>query len=252
VALATRPDEVYQSYVSKNASRAALFRLFLAEKTEPRPFYEALAARTVDTLAVDLQGAHVLDLGCGPGYYSDALRGAGAVVIGVDADREELRGPDGFPQSSLAADGGCLPFADATFDGVFCSNVLEHTPDTARIFDEIERILCPGGWAWVSWTNWYSPWGGHEITPFHYLGPKRGLAVHRLLRGEPRKNLPGEGLFPVHVGRTLAQVRGRNRFRMVDARPRYYPSQRWILSVPVLREVLTWNCVLLLERSDAA
>jgi SAM-dependent methyltransferase len=230
-------------------SRLALFRMFLAEKDEPQPFYEALAARTVDALPFALPGGRVLDLGCGPGYYSTALRSAGASVTGVDYDWQEL---GGTTRASLAADARRLPFEDATFDGVFCSNMLEHSPDTSRVFDEIERVLRPGGWAWVSWTNWYSPWGGHEITPFHYLGPRRGLAVHRALRGEPRKNVPGDALFPVHIGKTLADVRRRPRLRLVDARPRYYPSQRWIVAVPGLRELLTWNCVLLLERSAAA
>jgi len=226
--------------------------MFLAEKTEPRPFYEALATRTVDSFPFTLEGARVLDLGCGPGYYSRALRSAGAVVTGVDADQGEVGDTEGEVGASLLADARTLPFEAGTFDGVFCSNMLEHAPDTSRIFDEIERVLRPGGWAWVSWTNWYSPWGGHDITPFHYLGPQRGLAAYRRLRGEPRKNIPGEGLFPVHVGKTLADVRRRPRLRLLEALPRYYPSQRWIVTVPGLREVLTWNCVLLLERSGAA
>ena len=233
-------------------SRVALFRMFLSEKTEPQPFYEALATRTVDALPFALQGARVLDLGCGGGYYSAALRSAGATVTSVDFELEELGGPNRAARTTLAADGRKLPFEAAAFDGVFCSNMLEHSPETSRIFDEIERVLRPGGWAWVSWTNWYSPWGGHEITPFHYLGAQRGLALHRRLRGEPRKNLPGEGLFPVHVGKTLAEVRRRPRLRLVDAQPRYYPSQRWIVAVPGLRELLTWNCVLVLERKAAA
>lgn len=237
---------------AKQLSRVDLFRLFLSEKTEPQPFYEGLATRTVEALPFQLEGARVLDLGCGPGYYSAALRSAGAAVTGVDFSLDELEGPKGVAEAALAADGRKLPFEAATFDGVFCSNMLEHSPDTSRIFDEVERVLRPGGWAWISWTNWYSPWGGHEITPFHYLGPQRGLAVHRFFRGEPRKNLPGEGLFPVHVGKTLADVRRRRRLRLVDAQPRYYPSQRWIVTVPGLREVLTWNCVLVLERNSAA
>jgi hypothetical protein len=36
---------------------------------------------------------------------------------------------------------------------------------------------------------------------------------------------------------------------VLDARPRYYPKQRWILRIPGFREVATWNCELLLERT---
>lgn len=229
-------------------NRARLFRLFLAEKHQPDPFYDALADRTIAGLQFPTEGALVLDAGSGPGHYSRALERAGARVIAVellgdDLDRVVREGTTG-----LGADARRLPFSDAVFDGVFCSNMLEHTPDPAAVMAEIERVLRPGAWAWVSWTNWYSPWGGHEIVPLHYLGPRVGLAVWRRLKGEPRKNVPFEGLWPTHVGRTLAMVRARRGLHLVDAVPRYYPSQRWILRIPVLREVATWNCLLLLRR----
>jgi SAM-dependent methyltransferase len=134
-------------------------------------------------------------------------------------------------------------------DGVFCSNVLEHTPRPAAILDEIQRVLRPGGWAYVSWTNWYSPWGGHAIAPFHYLGPQLGANVCRRILGEPRgPNLPLVNLWITHIGEVLRLVDTRPALRLIEAHPRYYPSQRWIVRVPVLREVATWNCVLLIRR----
>ena len=54
-----------------------------------------------------------------------------------------------------------------------------------------------------------------------------------------------------NIGKTLAEVRRRPQLRVADVRPRYYPSQRWIAALPGLREVLTWNCVLVLERTAA-
>ena len=117
---------------------------------------------------------------------------------------------------------------------------------------EIERIVRPAGWAWISWTNWYSPWGGHAITPLHYLGPARGLAVYRRLFGEPKgRNIPYRNLWPTSIGRTLKDVRARPNLRLIDAVPRYYPSQRWITRIPGFREIATWNCVLLIQRTGA-
>jgi SAM-dependent methyltransferase len=229
--------------------RRELFRLFLAEKTDPAPFYEQLAARTIDELPFALDGRTIVDLGCGPGHYTRALRAAGATVLPVDLDAAEFALPGGPPGGETIADATRLPVPTGGLDGVFCSNMLEHTPDTEAVLDELERVLRPGGWAWVSWTNWFSPWGGHEITPFHYLGPRLGLAAHRRLRGQPRKNVPGEGLFPVHIGRTIAAVRRRPDLRLLDALPRYWPRQRWLMSVPGLREVAAWNCVLLMEKT---
>lgn len=230
------------------AERRELFRLFLAEKQDPVPFYERLAARTIETFPFPLEDRTVIDLGAGPGHYARAMRAAGATVVPVDLDVSEFNQPGGPPGDELIADATALPVPSASVDGVFCSNMLEHAPDPLGVLREVERVLRPGGWAWISWTNWYSPWGGHEITPFHYLGPRLGPKVHRRLRGEPRKNVPGEGLFPVHVGPTLAAVREQPGLTLVDAVPRYWPSQRWLLRVPGLREVATWNCLLLLER----
>jgi SAM-dependent methyltransferase len=223
--------------------------MFLAERKEPGPFYEEMAVRTVEDFPFPLAGAHVLDLGCGPGYYGRALEAAGAGVAAVDLDAHSLGAPVPGAPAALRADAARLPFGDAAFDGVFCSNLLEHTPDPGAVVDEVARVLRPGGWGWLSWTNWYSPWGGHGISPFHYLGPRAGVALHRRLRGRlPEVNLPFDGLWPTHIGTVLALVRRHPEVELLDAAPRYYPSQRWLMKVPGLREVAAWNCLLLLRR----
>lgn len=232
----------------ENLSKREVFALARRERQDPVPFYKELAARSVGGLSHDLSGRLVLDLGCGPGHYTRALRAAGAIVLPVDIDRAEFELPGGPPGGQAVADARRLPVPSGALDGVFCSNMLEHTPSTAEVLAEIERVLRPGGWAWVSWTNWYSPWGGHEITPFHYLGPRLGLKVYERFRGPPAKNVPGQGLFPVHIGQVLRLLRHRPNLEVVSAVPRYYPSQRWIMKVPGLREVASWNCLFELRR----
>jgi SAM-dependent methyltransferase len=231
-------------------ARASLFRLFLREKGDPAPFYERLAAETIATLPVPLSGRRVLDVGCGAGHYACQLQQAGAFVVSVEIDAEEVveAGEQGH---AIRGDAAGLPVAAGSMDGVFCSNMLEHTPNPGGVIAEFERVLAPGGWAWISWTNWYSPWGGHEIVPLHYLGPRLGPAVWRRFMGEPRKNVPGVGLFPTSIGSVLAQVKARPRLRLIRAYPRYYPSQYWIVKVPGFRELATWNCVLLIEKTSS-
>lgn len=225
-----------------------LLRLFRHEKTDPDPFYEALARRSIAQFRHPFEGRRVLDLGCGHGYDTLAMREAGAEVVPVDMDGAKLVATGSALPDAVQGDATRLPFPDATFDGVYCSNLLEHTPSTGPVFTELERILRPGGWAWVSWTNWYSPWGGHEIVPLHMLGPDRGLRLWRRFFGEPRVNVPYVELWPTYVGKVLADVRSRPGLRLTAATPRYWPRHRWILGVPGLREVITWNCVLELER----
>lgn len=228
-----------------------LFQLWRNEREDPGPFYRELAARTVELLQSDFSlrpGQLVLDLGSGPGWYTDALRAAGATVIGLEYDPDELAVghlPSGVVERALCrADAQAIPLATGSLDGVFCSNMLEHVPDATRVLDEIARIVRPGGWAYVSWTNWYSPWGGHDMSPYNLLGPERGSALYERRHGPPRKNRYGEGLFPVHIGETLRYVESMSDVELVLVEPRYWRSQRWICRIPGAREVLTWNCVL--------
>ncbi|WP_282115888.1 class I SAM-dependent methyltransferase [Cellulophaga baltica] len=51
------------------------------------------------------------------------------------------------PLADIKADICDLPFADNSFDIIFCNHVLEHIPDDTKAMEEIYRILKPNGWA---------------------------------------------------------------------------------------------------------
>lgn len=229
------------------ARARTLWRLWRNEREDPVPFYRLLADEAAEDLERrygPLAGEVVADLGCGPGHYTRAFAARGATVVPVEGSLEELRLPGGPAPNALIGDAGRLPLPDDSVDGVFCSNMLEHTPDPAAVIAELGRVLKPGGWGYLSWTNWYSPWGGHLITPYHYLGPELGPRVHERLHGPPDKNRVGESLFAVHIGPTLREVAARPGLRITRVEPRYWPWAAWITRVPGLREVVTWNCVI--------
>ena len=226
-----------------------IVRLFLRDRGASDEFAQALADRAVAQLPGPVDARLVLDLGCGPGVYSRALDRAGAEVVSSDFDPGELARAAEPLRRGVAADGRRLPFPDATFDAVVCSNVLEHTPDPFLVIAEIERVLAPGGWAYISWTNWYSPWGGHAVAPLHYLGPERSVRVWRRLFGEPKgKNLPLVTVWPTKIGETLQWLDARPGLRVDAVYPRYWPWLRSVMAVPGVREVAAWNCVIHVTR----
>ena len=224
-----------------------LWRLWRREKTDPFPFYRLLAAELAGSLERRhgaLAGRRLVDLGCGPGVYTEALRSRGATVLPVDNDPAALSSGERPVPGAIVADAAALPLPDQSVDGVVCSNLLEHTPDPQAVLVEIVRVLAPGGFAYISWTNWYSPWGGHEFVPYQYLGPRLGPRLHARLHGPVRKNAFGDGLWYTHIGRTLSFVRGLEGLHVDHVEPRYWPGLTVIPTIPILREVLTWNCVI--------
>jgi SAM-dependent methyltransferase len=224
-----------------------LWRLFREERTNPEPFYRllaAIAAEDLDRRNGPLAGQTLVDLGCGPGYYTDAFRDRGATVIPVDNSTDELELGGSPPEGYVLGDAGDLPLEDAVADGIFCSNMLEHTPSAEPIVAEIERVLKPGGWAYISWTNWYSPWGGHLMAPYHYLGPAWGPKAYEKRHGKPEKHAYGETLWACHIGPTLRLVAGRSSLVIEHAEPRYWPWAWPVMKVPGLRELVSWNCVI--------
>jgi ubiquinone/menaquinone biosynthesis C-methylase UbiE len=105
-------------------------------------------------------GDKMLDLGCGFGRHAFEAARRGAVVIALDAGRDEVEGVHNMFGAMIATgelssetsrtaavqgDALHLPFADATFDRVICSEVLEHIPDDLGAMRELTRVLRPGG-----------------------------------------------------------------------------------------------------------
>lgn len=229
-----------------------LFRSFLVEQTDPDRFYGDLAADSAAHVASyqPLEGARLLDVGGGPGFFADAFAERGATYVAVDADAGEMRLHGRAPgPRTVQASGTALPFADGVFDVAYSSNVLEHVPEPWAMADEMVRVVRPGGLVVISYTLWFGPWGGHETAPWHLLGGHRAARRYARATGHAPKNVFGESLFPITAAAGIAWARACPDVDVVAAIPRYLPSGlRWIADVPLLREALAWNLMLVLSR----
>lgn len=168
----------------------ALFRAFRSEQSDPDWFYGELAddsARQIASYA-PLRGATLLDVGGGPGYFADAFEAAGARYVGLDPDVGELSARGDMRPGMLLGSGTELPIRTSTMDVCYSSNVLEHVARPEAMLAEMVRVTKPGGIVFVSYTTWLSPWGGHETSPWHFLGGHyaRGRYVRR--HGHEPKN----------------------------------------------------------------
>ncbi len=230
----------------------SLFRSFLVEQTDPDRFYGDLAADSaahVDSFQ-SLAGARLLDVGGGPGFFADAFGARGATYVAVDADAGEMRLHGRAPAPrTVQASGTALPFSDGAFDIAYSSNVLEHVRDPWDMADEMVRFVRPGGLIVLSYTLWFGPWGGHETAPWHLLGGYRAARRYERVMGHAPKNVFGESLFPITASAGVAWARRASAVDIVSVEPRYLPrSMRWVVDVPFLREIVTWNLMLVLRR----
>lgn len=143
---------------------------------------------------VDLRGARLLELGCGPGV--DAIIAAALVpraeVVGIDLDLPLVDGGPGAElplrlaaaataRLGLGTDVGAalrrlpvrlerasateMPFEDGSFDFCWSDAVLEHVSPIDTCFAEMSRVLRPGGRAF------------HRIDPYYWVKGchRRGL-----------------------------------------------------------------------------
>jgi SAM-dependent methyltransferase len=222
------------------------------EQTDPARFYGALADDAASHIGhyTGLNGALVLDVGGGPGYFADAFETAGATYRTVDSDVGEMSMVTEPRAGSVIGSGMALPFADGSVDVCYSSNVLEHVREPWLMADEMVRVTRPGGLVFISYTTWYGPWGGHETAPWHFVGGRYAARRYERKHGKRPKNDFGSSLFPVTVAAGLRYAERVHSAAVIDVLPRYNPQwSRWLLRVPGLRELVTWNLVIVLERS---
>lgn len=245
------------------ARSVRLLSQFRFEQSDPARFYGALADDTVDLvtalIGTDPAGRTLLDVGGGPGYFATAFGDAGLNYVGVEPDEDEVHAGAALAATSgmspagesgsgsfVRASGMALPFADDSVDVCLSSNVAEHVRDPWRMGREMLRVTRPGGLVVLSYTVWLGPFGGHEMGLTHYLGGARAAERYTRRHGHRPKNDYGSSLFAVSVADGLEWAASTG--ALIAAFPRYHPRWAWWTTrVPILREFLVSNLVLVLR-----
>src|SRR5690242_8410663 len=154
------------------------------------------AVRWIEQSGVPLgPGTRALDLGCGHGVFGSRLAKRACPV--TFADERNLLLPElataPFRQINLDRDDIATL---GQFDLVVCSNVFEHLSKPDQFLESVHKILSPGGKLYLSWTNWLSPWGGHDFSPLHYFGPRNGQWLYDKFLKRHRNHTIYQNLFP--------------------------------------------------------
>jgi SAM-dependent methyltransferase/uncharacterized protein YndB with AHSA1/START domain len=181
-----------------------------------------------------LPRGRALDVPCGPGLASEALRRLGFQVTAADLDEQAFaaKSPEiRFERLDLDLP---LPFADASFELVHCGDGIEHLESPLRALRELARVLAPGGTLLLTTPNYASlerrlrflvsgslakplprdePVGtrghGHisplTLTQLCWMAERAGLALvsARTLLGKPRQRLLAPLALPALLYRAL-------------------------------------------------
>jgi SAM-dependent methyltransferase len=134
--MAKRADTRYLRDVAYADPSGLAARSSLYDFQQP---YIDLKIEALELLA-PLDGRVVGDVGCGDGRYIDALRSAGARVVGIDLSIGMLAGVQS-PPTLIAADAQSVPLTDASLDVVMMMHMLYHVPDPAIAVAEASRVL---------------------------------------------------------------------------------------------------------------
>ncbi|MCR4513805.1 bifunctional 2-polyprenyl-6-hydroxyphenol methylase/3-demethylubiquinol 3-O-methyltransferase UbiG [Aeromicrobium sp. 50.2.37] len=152
-----------------------------------------------------------IDVGAGAGRHSyEALR-RGADVIAFDLDEVELKGVDemfeamrvegqvprtgrGAVQAGTILD---MPYADASFDVVLASEILEHVPEDEQAISELVRILAPGGTLAVTVPRFWPEKVCWMLSDEYHANEGGHIRIYKA--SELDAKLRGEGLVHTHT-----------------------------------------------------
>lgn len=140
--------------------------------------------RIDDAIAAHAHLAHgkLLDVGCGVKPYEKLFAPYVEKYYGTEYSPESgYRGN----RADVAGDAEAMPFADASFDTILCTEVMEHVMNPEKVAEEFARVLKPGGTVIITVPFIFPIHDEYDFTRFTNKGvavmlERYGLAVEKV------------------------------------------------------------------------
>lgn len=199
-----------------------------------------------------LQGADVLDFGCGYGYQTIAIARLGArSVTGVEINQDLLDAAI----AKAASAGVSATFSstiEGTYDLIYSQNSFEHFLDPEQICSELRTHLRPGGRIYITFAPpWLAPYGAHmafftRLPWVHLFFSERAvMAVRADYRNDQASTYTQCGLGKMTIQRFEQTVK-QSGLRIESCRYDCVRGINFLANVPILRELFInrVSCVL--------
>jgi 2-polyprenyl-6-hydroxyphenyl methylase/3-demethylubiquinone-9 3-methyltransferase len=183
-AASPKGDNFHQQELDKFAALASRWW----DPQGPQKPLHALNPARLDYVArrVALDGATVLDVGCGGGLLSEAMARAGAKATAIDLAEDLVKVARLHALEAGVAIDYRVQAVEALaeerpggFDVVTCMEMLEHVPDPAAILRACAALLRPGGRLFVSTLNRTPAAFALAIVGAEYIGGLLPKGTHR-------------------------------------------------------------------------
>ena len=146
-----------KQYVDDRSIEVGTHEYFEHVRRWMSPFKFPWIMERIESEAQNLEGKHLLELGCGMGFASLEFLNRGVKVTATDLTPNAVELTrrhfliEGVKAESVQIENALnLSFEDETFDAVWANGVLHHTGDTRAAIQDIWRVLKPGGRAIIS------------------------------------------------------------------------------------------------------
>lgn len=192
----------------------------------------------------------VLDVGAGSCVYRDLFTHCDYKAQDFQQLKDHQLRNGSYGSIDYVCDATAIPVADASFDAILCTEVLEHVPEPVKVIAEFARILKPGGKLILT-----APLGsGIHQEPHHYYGGytpywyEKFLPMHGFTRVSVQANAGSFRFFSQEALRFLQSSRPFRLGMPLVLEVAWSPV--WILLAPVLGLLVPVTCAIL-DRFDA-